>query len=422
MTLLTTSLTRAASTGSADVPERPSGSATRAPTTLESIVVVLIASQIFLLPLDFAEVRLTTAGGPDLIRWGLLSLGGLLVVPVIWAIALPRYVLRPSPASLLLVTWLVWAGLGLLTSANMQGTALAVLFMVGNWIGFTWLYQRFGRQQVAAIHILALAAFVAIGLATDLAAGSGGRLDGLSHSLNGFAATAVLLMVWTMIYRRARPANWQYAVMILAATGTLASGSRAAIAAMFFIGLVLGRRKKGAVLVLWASVLLMVVVLAAAGGFIDIERGAEGEDTVATLTGRSEIWSRAVELVRHRPIAGYGMHSGEALWTNEYLRTNVTFQAGNAHNLFLEAAVATGLVGLSLLVAAILLAFADLMRRRDLEFAVLALVVFVALGSTEALIDGASLGFVQVVLICAHARDRPRRRVEQCTPPRTLDA
>lgn len=382
----------------------------REPRPVEQLVAILVVSQLFFLPLDFGEVGLTNEGRPDVIRLGLLSLGGLLPILPIVFLDRPRPRRPLSPATAALTLWLVWAGLGLFTSVDVRQTALAIAFMTGNVVGFTWFLRRFGRRAVASAHVIMLSAFITIGLSADFLLGfDGGRADGLSPSINGFAITAVLLLVWTMILRRFQPELWQFAPIAIAVVAILASGSRAAIISMLLTALVLGKRPKPSVLVPGVAALAVLVVLVSAIGILNLERPSNGgEETIVTLTGRSNVWARAVDLVEDRPIAGYGMRTGETIWTNEYLRTRVNFEAGNAHNSWLEVAVSTGLVGVGLFASAMVLAAAALWKKRDREMALLAMLVLFMLGLSEAIIDGASLGFIQLVVICAGAQDFDR--------------
>ena len=64
-----------------------------------------------------------------------------------------------------------------------------------------------------------------------------------------------------------------------------------------------------------------------------------------TLTGRTELWPVLVAMILHRPWLGYGY---SAFWTGDDSGLDISWHPTQAHNGFLEVALALGLVGLAL--------------------------------------------------------------------------
>ena len=78
----------------------------------------------------------------------------------------------------------------------------------------------------------------------------------------------------------------------------------------------------------------------------------------ASFTGRADIWSFAVESLRQRLATGYGF---AAFWGTDMIRNlpegkEWAEYASHSHNGYLDTALATGLPGLALLVAALVIA------------------------------------------------------------------
>ena len=67
-------------------------------------------------------------------------------------------------------------------------------------------------------------------------------------------------------------------------------------------------------------------------------------DEILTFTGRTEIWSAAIDRFLERPIFGWGFNGTEALMTDS-MAAGFTGRAVNAHNMYLQLALTLGLAG-----------------------------------------------------------------------------
>ncbi len=82
-------------------------------------------------------------------------------------------------------------------------------------------------------------------------------------------------------------------------------------------------------------------------------------ESLGTLTGRTEIWSAGLEAFAEHPIAGTGLYT---------FRADTESRLGEEkapHNIWLETAVETGIIGLFLLAAAWVTAIVPVVKHRD---------------------------------------------------------
>jgi putative inorganic carbon (HCO3(-)) transporter len=153
-----------------------------------------------------------------------------------------------------------------------------------------------------------------------------------------FAALALLVMV---------------AVLIL----TLSRGSWVALAVVT-LGMGMLRWRRG-----WALAVLAVVLLAfwiQTAGAAKIASILASSNTLGTVEGRVEVWSRAIYMIQDFPFTGIGMGSFGDLADILYPFFSFPAQSvPHAHNLFLQVAVDLGIPGLIAWVAVFILASAS---------------------------------------------------------------
>jgi O-antigen ligase len=169
---------------------------------------------------------------------------------------------------------------------------------------------------------------------------------------------------WLVVHRTA--ADWRWAVVAaLVAAGLQAAGSRFAIGllpvAVVASVPIVGRRR--AALLAGFVVLGLVIggVLTTVGGSQSASSRAAQGTAGGGFTSRLQMWSAGGHAVLKRPLLGAGpgqfAEATGPLRTLRYAQTEgpeTTF--GDAHNLFVEYAVTTGIPGLLLLVAFIIVA------------------------------------------------------------------
>jgi O-antigen ligase len=146
----------------------------------------------------------------------------------------------------------------------------------------------------------------------------------------------------------------------LVATKTRSAVGAALVAALVCVWFI---RPRGARVGVAVSAVLGVSLVAATSwsAVVDyVERG-EGVEQLESLNSRTNVWDAALELVKESPITGRGYAAARGVFLDR-------FGLGGAHNAFIEVAVNSGLVGLTALVALLVLVALGLRWSRSSEF------------------------------------------------------
>lgn len=83
-------------------------------------------------------------------------------------------------------------------------------------------------------------------------------------------------------------------------------------------------------------------------------------DDVTTLNTRTELWGKTMGHIADQPLLGTGFHASRYLLVKDFK------WAGHAHNSFLEVALTTGAVGLTMLIGFVLYLFKRILNTGDL--------------------------------------------------------
>ena len=199
-----------------------------------------------------------------------------------------------------------------------------------------------------------------------VAAAQVGRLSGATVDANELATLLMVCTVFAValviVLRRASGAR---TLALLAAIGaaaaffaTFSRGGLVALAVVILAACVYaGRRRRAVVAVVLGMLLVGVVFLSVSGG------GAAQRLTTDTSSGRTDIWTVGLRMVRAHPIVGVG--SGNyAVAEPHYLLTSpglikytdfIIKTPYPAHNIYLQVLVEMGVIGLALFLAVIVL-------------------------------------------------------------------
>jgi len=162
----------------------------------------------------------------------------------------------------------------------------------------------------------------------------------------------VLLVVYLATNGRDRPVRWPrpvyVALLSVNVVGLLATRTRGALlgcALGAMVAIVASRRartKLDSLVVIGASAAFVFLVF---GDVVQrfLERG-QSREAFSTLTARTELWEQALELVRQRPLTGYGLTASRGLFFE-------TTGLGGGHNAFINVLTDAGLIGLLTFVA-----------------------------------------------------------------------
>lgn len=261
-----------------------------------------------------------------------------------------------------------------------------VLYLFTGLVGVL-MARLVSPRRLLIICMLAMGAFLVLCVldGTQGPSARGYVLVGLTGSKNqiGYVGYLLLLSALSVLLLRnvPRPLLW-IAVLSLPLSLYILVQSRAATAvilAAMGAGIVLllaffQRFHPGGRLAALIGVLLVLAPLAALSPEI-----ADGLDYFMihtldkdpTLTGRTELWAFADDLISRRPLLGYGYR---VIWMDDSLETetlqHLTGQSGgqfNFHSTFRTVAVDTGLIGLTVFVGWLVAVGAALFRRAVLE-------------------------------------------------------
>ena len=290
----------------------------------------------------------------------------------VYAAALPligsdwRGALRAMRATPLLCAALVLALLSAFWSIAPDVTlrrafALAVTMALG------WRLARFEWRELLRALAWAWSALIVGSFAFALLWPAAGVMDAASshpgawsglwthkNMLGGMMGVGVTVLIAAALTDRAHRRRWfafaagAFALVLLSTSATALLATLAGVGVMG-VGAVL-RRGGPVVPMLWAVVafvsILATFVAAVAPDTIFALLGRD-----STLTGRTDIWSAALDAVSRRPQFGHGFGAfwsdaqGPAFW----LRQTLGWDVPNAHNGWLELLLALGWTGAALL-------------------------------------------------------------------------
>lgn len=268
----------------------------------------------------------------------------------------------------------------------------------------------------ACLSILSLVAYVAIpslGRMTDWVGEAyvvTNRLQGVFGAPNAAGASAAFCLLM-LVVRRARNdwQGWEWALVALFGLVLVASNNRmaigAAIAMLAMYGIARSHARYVVSVALCGATLVLLLLLEFGAEFaVGLSRSGDLSE-VTGGSGRVQIWSVVIDLWSERPLFGYGIASGKFILPHHPLLFSA---AAHAHSLYFNALFAGGIVGLTALVACLVVAFTQAWQARASEVLVL-LGFFLIYGITEPIIGGlpssVSILFAAVLLL-ANAEGR----------------
>jgi|HubBroStandDraft_1064217.scaffolds.fasta_scaffold00053_35 exopolysaccharide production protein ExoQ len=302
------------------------------------------------------------AEGTDLrhmLAFALLLFGTAIFAPKHWRgiaqIARSNVIYFILPA--MIVASVLWSIDPLLTLKRSLLTAGVCLFDL--YVVAAVSFDRLLKLLSATIFISALAsvvtaiAFPAIG--REVGAGLTGDWRGIFPQKNAFGhvmSVGVFIQLSLMI-RAQRPllgAGIGAALCILlVALADSASSLLAVALALLLSGFYIAFRRGTASIAVCGLVSIGVIALIAAAVATDLSAALQLFDRDTSLTGRTDLWAYVLDAIDERPLAGWGY---TAFWAPDspaatYLRSQVHWDAPNAHDGYLELALGLGLIGLA---------------------------------------------------------------------------
>lgn len=307
--------------------------------------------------------------------WWLLYLGASLRLVHRFGTAWLTWMTRRQWALCLLLAWAasstLWSLVPLETlqkSLSLVGTTI-----LGVYIGYTLppaLLARVLRCSFAAVIVSSLVAPALIddSIVVDPSAGS---WRGLMVDKNAFGAMAAIasLCFLAAASRRGAGQFWGWAMGAACLLALFLSHSRTALAACV-VGVctvawfaAVERRRASP----WVGLLLLLLLFGAMGGAAIYARGPltgmirKGPG----LNGRTDLWAGALQIIRERPLTGYGYH---VVWGRKentllpHIPITAHRSAHSAHNAFFDTATELGVPAAVLLVVYCVRALLDAVR------------------------------------------------------------
>lgn len=317
------------------------------------------------------------------------------------------YAVQPSFAAMTSISFVVafayvlYLAISLGRQRTVEVMVAVVLVMSVASLAVYWAVPSLGRMQAW----------------TGVEFGTIGRLRGITGSANAIGSTAAFGILLAVLYFRdfRGGARLMAVVTIVAAAACVhLSDNRMSILAFLcavWFWFAFGANAPARLLLSVCLAVVGVLVLAvfADAIFASLSRTGNAAE-ITSATGRSEIWSVAIELWSQRPLLGWGYASALSILPGDPRLFGV---AAHTHNLYLETLFSTGLVGFGMFLSAVA---ATLWR----GFAVgavreMALIVFFLVrGMTEASPLSGMAGFATfafslgIVLVLTSPRRAPR--------------
>jgi exopolysaccharide production protein ExoQ len=232
-------------------------------------------------------------------------------------------------------------------ASTLFGLDFAVRYRIGEQV------RLFGIALGVAISISVLVEIFFHGFVPTVDNAYPDAWNGIFAQKNDFARFVVLAGI--LVLMRTRTGTWNLVVKSstvgFSAVLIFLCHSKTALVvfvAMLVLLRVFRLRRRGS-RALTAGIAAVLIVSALLSVIVDMDTMAEFLGRDATLTGRTTIWSLALESVAERPVLGYGY---SAFWNvspeAHRISTILHWDVPHAHNGFIDLTLQLGLVGLAI--------------------------------------------------------------------------
>lgn len=323
------------------------------------LVFVIFGLSLSLRTRESGETGLDWQNGLKLLTWALIPL----ICAVNWWRLVPflqeRTIILAALFGVVAFASSVWS----LTPAYTAGNALGLIsYLLLACLAVSVL----GMDATLRLFTITLLLFVSLGLVTgviipDIAwlppsvVETTYRLRGLSGHPNVLGEqTAVLVTFAAVSYRRGIIGRWILGLSLLVGFATLfATDSRTTTAATIAAWLIIACRERRLLIPALAIGFCLSAVgmaLLAVDGFPDfsgmlgpLARSGSASE-ITTLTGRTELWAVAADLIAQKPLLGWGFNGTEALMVGSVGR-GFAGDPVNAHNMYIQSLLSMGFLG-----------------------------------------------------------------------------
>ena len=391
---------------------------------------------LFILLILFSEgvlPRLVAAGqsadGSPILRLLWLPVYGIVFLALVWkwkaamltAIRMPFLIALTAIAAFSFL-WSIDPGVSQRRGIAIAMTTGAGLFMAARYdwktilrvLGAVWI-------TVAVLGFLTALVNPSFGVMYDIHVGAWKGLYYEKNQMGGHMARAAFLCGFLFLMDRKARRLWGFGIAICSLMVLLSTSKTSLLALMLGFGILfiaawMKRGVRTGLTTAWLGVIVAGVFTGVMVFAPEIIFTALGRDP--SLTGRTDIWGALIDKIDERPMLGYGYG---VFWAPDslpayWVREAVEWDAPTAHNGWLEVALATGLIGLSLLFLDFLMTIARAARSSiDTWTGVLALGVcaqFLLFSLSESIsLQQNSITWLTYVAVAAKLANRPRNVV-----------
>lgn len=128
---------------------------------------------------------------------------------------------------------------------------------------------------------------------------------------------------------------------------------------------------------------------------------------IFSMTGRSEIWKGAIELIKNSPFIGYGYSASKSLLPDYVTVGRGKFEAATAHNVFIQAFLNGGIVAFFLVLMMAWLTFRSVFRIKSTESWAICLYLFCVGMTGPGFLTVVPDGICLLFLVAAASLDGP---------------
>lgn len=322
-------------------------------------VFVIFGLSLSLRTREYGETGLDWQNGMKLATWALIVALGVLHARRLAAYFSRRTIMLAGLFGLMALFSALWSLTPAYTAANAVGV---IAYLVLACLAASAL----GTDATLSLVTNTLLAYIALALVSGLLLPDMAwlppsvteisyRLRGLSGHPNVLGEQAALLVTFAAISHRRGVCGGLILMLALALgfAALAASGSRTTLAATLVAWIVVALRERRLLLpafVAGFACALVGVVTLAFGWFPDIEpllgplarSGSASE--ITTLTGRTDLWAVAADLIAQKPLFGWGFNGTEALIVGSVGRA---FEGDpvNTHNMYIQSVLCLGFIG-----------------------------------------------------------------------------
>ncbi len=278
------------------------------------------------------------------------------------ALKRPRALLRASSADILLTVLLGLALASMLWSDAPDTVFRRWVALLGTTVFGVYLHLRYSLEEQLRLVGWGLAITLACSIVLFSPAklsgdGYGGIFEN-KNSLGRMMALSTIIFTLLALVRRPRVTATVMGglsfLLLVVANSSTALVVTLTILSLIPVMRILSRDARLAVGLGGMTILGLGIGLLLISSNVSAATAIVGRD--ATLTGRTDLWQYVIEMIMRRPWLGYGY---ESFWLWELpwrvvVDEGAGWTAPNAHNGFLEVALALGFVGLGVFVVGLL--------------------------------------------------------------------